>query len=185
MAEKKKPRPPKPGPSTGGSSTSRIKKPKGTQPLTLGTGLRTSKVSKKQQAGTRKVVGAIAAVTPVGRAAKAASKIASKAAKVAKGKKTPTAAAKPAKKAVQSSDDWLKSLGKEYSRTPAGQAKAKKFEEWSNRNAWEVANKKRINKQMKKPTPYETQGTWQPDWVNPGGSSGPIGKVRWRQSGSK
>jgi hypothetical protein len=65
MAEKKKP---KPGPSTGGSSTSRIKRPKGSQPLTLGTGgLRTGKVSKKQMAGTRKVVGAIAAVTPVGR----------------------------------------------------------------------------------------------------------------------
>jgi hypothetical protein len=58
MADKKKP---KPGPSTGGSSTSRIKKPKGSQPLTLGTGgLRTSKISKKQQAGTRKVVGNIA-----------------------------------------------------------------------------------------------------------------------------
>lgn len=80
MAEKKKPRPPKPGPSTGGSSTSRIKKPKGTQPLTLGTGgLRTSKISKKQMAGTRKVVGAIAAVTPVGRLAKGASKGAAKA----------------------------------------------------------------------------------------------------------
>jgi hypothetical protein len=77
MAEKKKP---KPGPSTGGSSTSRIKKPKGSQPLTLGTGgLRTGKVSKKQQAGTRKVVGAIAAVTPVGRAAKGASNLAGKA----------------------------------------------------------------------------------------------------------
>jgi hypothetical protein len=69
MAEKKKP---KPGPSTGGSSTSRIKRPKGSQPLTLGTGgLRTGKVSKKQQAGTRKVVGALAAATPIGRAAKA------------------------------------------------------------------------------------------------------------------
>jgi hypothetical protein len=67
MAEKKKP---KPGPSTGGSSTSRIKRPKGSQPLTLGTGgLRTGKVSKKQQAGTRKVVGAIASVTPIGKAA--------------------------------------------------------------------------------------------------------------------
>ena len=77
MAEKKKP---KPGPSTGGSSTSRIKKPKGSQPLTLGTGgLRTTKVSKKQMAGTRKVVGAIAAVTPVGRAAKGASNLAGKA----------------------------------------------------------------------------------------------------------
>ena len=72
MAEKKKP---KPGPSTGGSSTSRIKKPKGTQPLTLGTGgLRTSKISKKQQAGTRKVVGAIAAVTPAARLATGAVK---------------------------------------------------------------------------------------------------------------
>lgn len=72
MAEKKKP---KPGPSTGGSSTSRIKRPKGSQPLTLGTGgLRTGKVSKKQQAGTRKVVGAIAAVTPVGRLATGAVK---------------------------------------------------------------------------------------------------------------
>jgi hypothetical protein len=72
MAEKKKP---KPGPSTGGSSTSRIKKPKGSQPLTLGTGgLRTGKVSKKQMAGTRKVVGAIAAVTPVGRLATGAVK---------------------------------------------------------------------------------------------------------------
>jgi len=72
MAEKKKP---KPGPSTGGSSTSRIKRPKGSQPLTLGTGgLRTGKVSKKQQAGTRKVVGAIAAATPVGRLATGAVK---------------------------------------------------------------------------------------------------------------
>jgi hypothetical protein len=53
MAEKKKP---KPGPSTGGKVTSRIKKPKGSQPLTLGTGgLRTSKVSKKQMSETRKV----------------------------------------------------------------------------------------------------------------------------------
>ena len=70
MAEKKKP---KPGPSTGGSSTSRIKRPEGSQPLTLGTGgLRTGKVSKKQMAGTRKVVGAIAAVTPVGRVARGA-----------------------------------------------------------------------------------------------------------------
>jgi hypothetical protein len=76
MAEKKKP---KPGPSTGGSSKSRIKRPKGSQPLTLGTGgLRTGKVSKKQQAGTRKVVGAIASVTPVGRVAKAATKGADK-----------------------------------------------------------------------------------------------------------
>jgi hypothetical protein len=72
MAEKKKP---KPGPSTGGSSKSRIKRPKGSQPLTLGTGgLRTGKVSKKQQAGTRKVVGAIASVTPIGRGVKAAAK---------------------------------------------------------------------------------------------------------------
>jgi hypothetical protein len=77
MAEKKKP---KPGPSTGGSSTSRIKKPKGSQPLTLGTGgLRTGKVSKKQMAGTRKVVGAIAAVTPVGRVARGADKLIGKA----------------------------------------------------------------------------------------------------------
>jgi hypothetical protein len=77
MAEKKKP---KPGPSTGGSSTSRIKRPKGSQPLTLGTGgLRTGKVSKKQQAGTRKVVGALAAATPVGRAAKTANVLGGKA----------------------------------------------------------------------------------------------------------
>jgi hypothetical protein len=74
MAEKKKP---KPGPSTGGSSTSRIKRPKGSQPLTLGTGgLRTGKVSKAQQAGTRKVVGAIASATPVGKAASVATKAA-------------------------------------------------------------------------------------------------------------
>ena len=84
MAEKKKPRPPKPGPSTGGSSTSRIKKPKGSQPLTLGTGgLRTSKISKKQQAGTRKVVGAIVGTAiPAAKVAKVASGI-SKAKKVA------------------------------------------------------------------------------------------------------
>jgi hypothetical protein len=87
MAEKKKP---KPGPSTGGSSKSRIKRPKGSQPLTLGTGgLRTGKVSKKQQAGTRKVVGAIAAATPAGRVAKAATKGAKKVAfEVSYAKKT-------------------------------------------------------------------------------------------------
>jgi hypothetical protein len=63
MAEKKKP---KPGPSTGGKVTSRIDKPKGTQPLTLGSGgLRTGKVSKEQQAGTRKVLANIA-VTAIG-----------------------------------------------------------------------------------------------------------------------
>ena len=73
MADKKKP---KPGPSTGGSSKSSVKKPKGTQPLTLGTGLRTGKISKKQQAGTRKVVGAIAAATPVGKAASVATRAA-------------------------------------------------------------------------------------------------------------
>jgi hypothetical protein len=71
MAEKKKP---KPGPSTGGSSKSSVKRPKGSQPLTLGTGgLRTGKVSKKQQAGTRKVVGALAAtLVPAVRGAKLA-----------------------------------------------------------------------------------------------------------------
>jgi hypothetical protein len=63
MAEKKKP---KPGPSTGGKVTSRIDRPKGTQPLTLGSGgLRTGKVSKKQQEGTRKVLANIA-VTAIG-----------------------------------------------------------------------------------------------------------------------
>lgn len=74
MAEKKKP---KPGPSTGGSSTSRIKKPKGSQPLTLGVGgIRTSKVSKKQMAGTRKVVGAIVTTAiPVAKVVKVASGI--------------------------------------------------------------------------------------------------------------
>lgn len=56
--------------STGGSSTSRIKKPKGTQSLTLGSGQRTRKISQAQKSGTRKVVGAIAAITPVGRVAK-------------------------------------------------------------------------------------------------------------------
>lgn len=81
MAEKKKP---KPGPSTGGSSTSRIKKPKGTQPLTLGTGLRTSKVSKKQVAGTRKLVANLAGVTPIGRGVKLAKGISAGKAKLVK-----------------------------------------------------------------------------------------------------
>lgn len=60
--------------STGGSSTSRIKKPKGNQSLTLGSGQRTRKISQAQKAGTRKVVGAIAAITPVGRLATGAVK---------------------------------------------------------------------------------------------------------------
>ncbi len=60
--------------STGGSSTSRIKKPKGTQSLTLGSGQRTRKISQAQKAGTRKVVGAIAAITPAGRLATGAVK---------------------------------------------------------------------------------------------------------------
>jgi hypothetical protein len=104
MAEKKKP---KPGPSTGGSSTSRIKRPKGSQPLTLGTGgLRTGKVSKKQQAGTRKVVGAIAAATPVGRGVKAAAKAGQKARSFA------TLYPNPAKRGVNTLKKRVKAAGK-------------------------------------------------------------------------
>jgi hypothetical protein len=104
MAEKKKP---KPGPSTGGSSTSRIKRPKGSQPLTLGTGgLRTGKVSKKQQAGTRKVVGAIAAATPVGRGVKAAAKASQKARSFA------TLYPNPAKRGVNTLKKRVKAAGK-------------------------------------------------------------------------
>ena len=73
MAEKKKP---KPEPSTGGKVTSRIKRPKGTQPLTLGTGgLRTGKVSKKQMSETRKVAATAATLAIPG--AKAAKTVAS------------------------------------------------------------------------------------------------------------
>jgi hypothetical protein len=72
MAEKKKP---KPEPSTGGKVTSRIKRPKGTQPLTLGTGgLRTGKVSKKQMSETRKVAATAATLAiPAAKAAKVVS----------------------------------------------------------------------------------------------------------------
>lgn len=82
MATKKKKEDSKPGPSTGGKVTSRINKAKGTQPLTLGTGgLRTSKISKKQMAGTRKaVVGAATALTGVGGAARVAATSAARAA---------------------------------------------------------------------------------------------------------
>lgn len=65
----------KAGPSTGGKVTSRIDSPKGTQPLTLGTGLRTDKVSKKQMSETRKVVATAATLAFPG--AKAAKMVAS------------------------------------------------------------------------------------------------------------
>jgi hypothetical protein len=86
MAEKKKP---KPGPSTGGKVTSRIKKPKGSQPLTLGTGgLRTSKVSKKQMSETRKVAATAATLAFPG--AKAARTVASFVSKQTAKKMAPT-----------------------------------------------------------------------------------------------
>jgi hypothetical protein len=77
MAEKKKP---KPGPSTGGSSTSRIKRPKGSQPLTLGTGgIRTGKVSKKQMSETRKVAATVGTLAfPGAKAARAVASFVSK-----------------------------------------------------------------------------------------------------------
>ena len=79
MAEKKKP---KPGPSTGGSSKSRIKRPKGSQPLTLGTGgLRTDRVSKKQMSETRKVVATAATLAlPAAKVARGVASAVSKAA---------------------------------------------------------------------------------------------------------
>ena len=63
---------PKPGPSTGGKVTSKIDRPKGTQPLTLGTGgIRTKKVSKKQMSETRKIAGVVAtSLIPAGKLAK-------------------------------------------------------------------------------------------------------------------
>jgi hypothetical protein len=72
MAEKKKP---KPGPSTGGSVTSRMKDTGKKVPVTSVTPRATvSKPSKAQIAGTRKVVGAIASATVGGKAVKATQK---------------------------------------------------------------------------------------------------------------
>jgi hypothetical protein len=144
MAEKKKP---KPGPSTGGSSTSRIKRPKGSQPLTLGTGgLRTGKVSKKQQAGTRKVVGAIAAVTPAGRVAKAATKGAKKVAfEVSYAKKT-----KPMLKRYnealkkQKYNDKIDKVGPKQPKYPSNlvSVKPKAGTEWAKRKGLEGRGQK-------------------------------------------
>lgn len=87
MATKKK-KDDKSGPSTGGKVTSRIDKPKGTQPLTLGTGgLRTKKVSKKQMSETRKAVATAATLAFPG--AKAAKAVASAVAKSAAKKTAP------------------------------------------------------------------------------------------------
>jgi hypothetical protein len=70
----------KKGPSTGGASVSKIKKPKGSQPLTLGSGgLKTNKVSQKQKKETRKVVAVVAAtLTPTGKLAKSVASFRSK-----------------------------------------------------------------------------------------------------------
>lgn len=79
MASKKK-KDDKSGPSTGGKVTSRIKKPKGDQPLTLGSGgLRTGKVSKKQMSETRKAAATAATLAfPGAKAAKTVGKFVSR-----------------------------------------------------------------------------------------------------------
>jgi hypothetical protein len=74
MAEKKKP---KPGPSTGGKVTSRMKDTGKKVPVTSVTPRATvSKPSKAQISGTRKVVGALTSATVAGRAALATQKAA-------------------------------------------------------------------------------------------------------------
>ena len=113
MATKKK-KDDRSGPSTGGKVTSRIDKPKGTQPLTLGSGgLRTSKISKAQQTGTRKALAAIALTAiPMGAGARVGA-TAGKAVAKALGKETRTTVAKSANKGG----------GMSYPKAPTGSRK--------------------------------------------------------------